>query len=271
MKKLAVFGCSWFHGVPGVGEKHNKLYDCWSLRFALQNEDYKVYNFARGGTCVNWSISRLLQFLQTPLAEDCKIVFPSDTTQIYSNVDACTQGNYNFLQYENYFVDRGTDPITHMPGNIALRKSMKLNFIEVWSKHYPDTYSFIEHEAQIAYLKNICNFVYRHNSSIIKFYPNLKKQTYKNIWCKRNTPQSKMERICCPMLVIILVLKGLQWIANISKEKLMTNTLCSAPGNTCVNTNGLNRLCCNAVTSASKFDGFEEYWSGEELQKLDNK
>ena len=49
MKKLAVFGCSWFHGFTGVGEKHNKLYDCWSLRFALQNEDYKVYNFARGG------------------------------------------------------------------------------------------------------------------------------------------------------------------------------------------------------------------------------
>lgn len=50
----------------------------------------------------------------------------------------------------------------------------------------------------------------------------------------------------------------------------MTNTLCPAPWeHHCVNTNGRNRLCCNAVTSASKFlDGFEEYWSGEELQKV---
>lgn len=220
MKKLAVFGCSWTYGVPGVGEKRNKLYDCWPIRFALQNEDYQVYNFARGGTCVNWSIARLLQFLQTPLSEDCKIVF--QVTQPYrftSNVDVCTQGNYNFLQYENYFVDRGTDPVTHMPGNIALRKSPEAKLYRSMIKHYPDTYSFIEHEAQIAYLKNICDFVYRHNSINYKILPNLQNKHTKIFGVREKLTKVKWKEYVAdagdhfgPV--------GLEWIANIVKENI---------------------------------------------------
>lgn len=48
--------------------------------------------------------------------------------------------------------------------------------------------------------------------------------------------------------------------------------LCPAPwDHHCVNTNGRNRLCCNAVTSESKFiDNFENYWQGEELTSVRN-
>jgi sulfatase maturation enzyme AslB (radical SAM superfamily) len=50
----------------------------------------------------------------------------------------------------------------------------------------------------------------------------------------------------------------------------MSNTLCPAPwDHHCINTNGRNRLCCNAVTSTSKFlDGFEEYWHGDEITQV---
>ena len=75
-----------------------------------------------------------------------------------------------------------------------------------------DTYSFIEHEAQIAYLKIfVILFI-----GIIP--PNYKISTkFKNkhtkIFGVRETPQSKMKRICCHAMIILL--KGLQWIANI--------------------------------------------------------
>lgn len=50
----------------------------------------------------------------------------------------------------------------------------------------------------------------------------------------------------------------------------MHDTLCPAPWeHHCINTNGRNRLCCNAVTSKTKFlDGFEEYWESKEVQDV---
>lgn len=50
------------------------------------------------------------------------------------------------------------------------------------------------------------------------------------------------------------------------------DTICPAPwDHHCINTNGRNRLCCNAVTSESKFlDGFESYWTGNELTAVRN-
>lgn len=50
----------------------------------------------------------------------------------------------------------------------------------------------------------------------------------------------------------------------------MSDTLCPAPWeHHCINTNGRNRLCCNAVTSETKFlDGFEDYWTSKEVQDV---
>tara|TARA_B110000503_G_scaffold137856_1_gene222855 strand:- start:2234 stop:3418 length:1185 start_codon:yes stop_codon:yes gene_type:complete len=50
------------------------------------------------------------------------------------------------------------------------------------------------------------------------------------------------------------------------------NLICPAPwDHHCINTNGRNRLCCNAVTSESKFlDGFKDYWIGDELTTVRN-
>lgn len=48
---------------------------------------------------------------------------------------------------------------------------------------------------------------------------------------------------------------------------MINDVICPAPwDHHCVNTNGKNRLCCNAVTSETKFlDGFDSYWTGAEV------
>jgi len=186
---LAVFGCSWSFGIPDIGDqpvKNNneqyRTYDCWPLRFAKQNPQYTVYNFARGGTGIGFHIALLHQFLDSKLYTDkTKIVFQITAPYRYTyNVEERLALEPNWTVDNNYqLFDKEWKQKTIKPNNFQNQHELLLDdysqdqieFYNSYMKHYPDRYTYIEFESQIAYVKCICNFVYAHQHSLGSHIP----------------------------------------------------------------------------------------------------
>lgn len=198
-KNLAVFGCSWSFGMPDIGTqpathrgKRIRLHDCWPLRFARQNPEYTVYNFSRGGTGIGFHIALLHQFLNSDLyTDDTKIVFQITAPYRYTyNVEERLALKPNWSIVDNYqLFDKEWKQKTIKPNNFQNKNELLLDGfsqdqIELYNnnmKHYPEIYRDIEFESQIAYVKNICNFVYAHQYWLKSNIPVSVKQKYNTI------------------------------------------------------------------------------------------
>jgi len=192
MKQIAVFGCSWSFGMPDLGNDYGHyIYDCWPLRLAKDLPDYRVYNFARGGTGIGYHIALLHEFLESPLykKETTKIVFQVTQPNRYTyNIDDCLSTPITWNTLENYHVDFGRQPKTfkasHFRTQLLWKDMMppmsrwemdtinvntwkyddkkQLKFYKSYLRNYADITRDQEFIAQIAYVKNICDFVYAH-------------------------------------------------------------------------------------------------------------
>jgi hypothetical protein len=191
-KNLAVFGCSWSFGMPDIGTQPAKprssrqgryLHDCWPLRFARQNPEYTVYNFSRGGTGIGFHIALLHQFLNSDLyTDDTKIVFQITAPYRYTyNVEERLALKPNWSIVDNYqLFDKEWKQKTIKPNNFQNKDELLLDgysqdqieFYNSYMKHYPDRYTYIEFESQIAYVKCICDFVYAHQYFLESFIDN---------------------------------------------------------------------------------------------------
>ena len=170
-KKLAVFGCSWSYGMPDIGEPPaEKILDCWPSRFALANPSYIVYNFAKGGTGIGYHIALMNQFIQSPLyTKGTKIVFQVTNPYRYTyNIKECLDTELNWMTVDNYNVECGRKPRTMKATDERRRWARdsytpaQVKFFKNYIKYYPEHLVDIEFQGQMAYVKNIADFVYAH-------------------------------------------------------------------------------------------------------------
>jgi len=58
--KINVYGCSWSSGVPDVDD-----HACWPQYFAEQNPNYKIKNYALGGTSIQYQARLFMKYKHT--------------------------------------------------------------------------------------------------------------------------------------------------------------------------------------------------------------
>ena len=193
-KNIAVFGCSWSYGVPAHSEQ-SIPYDCWPLHFAKKYPDYIVYNFSKGGTGIGYHIAILHKFLNSKqYNNETKIVFQITLPYRYTfnvddliNIDLVLQNN-NYWYYDTTATPRTVRPDViqgltrprHWDNGSRLA-TKQIGFYKKYMKYYPEIYRDIEFESQIAYVKNICNFVYAHQYWLSSNIPVSVKQKYNTI------------------------------------------------------------------------------------------
>ena len=192
-KHIAVFVCSWSYGVPAHSEQ-SIPYDCWPLHFTKKYPNYTVYNFSRGGTGIGYHIALLHKFLNSKqYNNETKIVFQVTLPYRYTfnvddliNIDLVLQNN-NYWCYDGLCTPK---TVRHTPSrglkfsrNTAKSQSAveQIEFYKKYIKYYPEKYTDIEFESQIAYVKNICDFVYAHQYWLSSNIPVSVKQKYNTI------------------------------------------------------------------------------------------
>lgn len=172
--KIAIFGCSWSHGIKAVDEKYS-----WPYALAKLKPDWNIENYAVEGTSLAFQTFLMDDVLRNNTVD--KIIFqitsPGRITYFEEDYDILQHiqpitDNYKHISIENGFF-RKVFAIT--PGHMKLSKTDSFWYpkekYELAKKYYAHINKSIfrtEYKALIHYVLSKADFVFMHNEDVLK-------------------------------------------------------------------------------------------------------
>jgi hypothetical protein len=172
--KLAIFGCSWTHGIHSLDNHRN-----WPYYLAAKNPQYQVYNYAIAASSLQFQIY-LYEYVKKHMPAD-RYIFQVTRPERFTYFEPGTKfeelledrkfyndhlGNYKWFNYAT--INKTVQPVTignvkkfFEFGNNGFTKD-SIDFAHLYYKIANDEIMELEWKMGIEYIKNKVDFCFLH-------------------------------------------------------------------------------------------------------------